>query len=161
MSEDRVAPRGHIAPELDAVDHTVLSLLTRDGRMSVAALAEAAHISRSHAYQRVDRLRAQGVITGFTARVDPVAAGLASSAYVTLKLRQHSWKRLRSTLLDIPEVHHVALVGGAFDVILLVRAADNEELRRVVFEVLQPMEEIVDTQTHLVFEDSDVSPERY
>lgn len=147
--------------ELDDVDRALLSHLTHDGRASVTALAEATHISRSHAYQRVNRLRAEGVITGYTARVDPVAAGLASSAYVTLKLRQHSWKRLRTTLLDIPEVHHVALVGGAFDVILLVRAQDNEALRRVIFDVLQPMEEIVDTQTHLVFEDSDVSAERY
>ena len=47
----------------------------------------------------------------------------------------------------------MALVGGTFDVMLLVRAADNEALRRFIFEVLQPMPEVMDTQTHLIFED--------
>ncbi|BCW49551.1 hypothetical protein StoSoilB13_18930 [Arthrobacter sp. StoSoilB13] len=55
----------------------------------------------------------------------------------------------------IPEVHHIALVGGDFDVILLVRATDNIHLRRVIFDQLQSMEGVLDTQTFLVFEDVD------
>ena len=62
-------------------------------------------------------------------------------------------RELQRQLRAIPEVHHVALVGGSFDVIMLVRAANNEALRRVVFEVLQALPEVVDTQTHLIFED--------
>ena len=54
-----------------------------------------------------------------------------------------------------PEVHHVALVGGDFDVILLVRAVDNIDLRRVIFDQLQSMPGVLDTQTFLVFEDLD------
>jgi hypothetical protein len=46
-------------------------------------------------------------------------------------------------------------VGGDFDVILLVRATDNVHLRRVIFDQLQSMEGILDTQTFLVFEDVD------
>jgi DNA-binding Lrp family transcriptional regulator len=140
---------------LDEVDRRILAELTRDGRQSVTSLAENVHISRAHAYARISRLTEEGVLTKFTALVDPVKAGLKSSAYVTLKVRQHSWRELREKLREIPEIHHIALVGGDFDVILLVRAEDNLDLRRVIFDRLQSMPGVLDTQTFLVFEDLD------
>ena len=144
------------APVLDEIDKRILDELTRDGRASVSAVAEAVHISRAHAYSRISKLTGSGVLTRFTAVVDPVKAGLRSSAYVTLKVRQHSWRELKEALRKIPEVHHVALVGGSFDVILLVRAEDNLHLRQVVFDHLQSMPGVLDTQTFLVFEDLDM-----
>lgn len=140
---------------LDDVDRRIIAELTRDGRMSVTLVAENVHISRAHAYTRIARLTGEGVLTKFTALVDPIKAGLKSSAYVTLKVSQHSWRELREQLRAIPEVHHIALVGGDFDVILLVRAIDNTDLRRVIFDQLQAMPGVQDTQTFLVFEDVD------
>ena len=138
---------------LDDVDRRIIAELTRDGRMSVTQVAENVHISRAHAYTRIARLTGEGVLTKFTALVDPIKAGLKSSAYVTLKVSQHSWRELREQLRAIPEVHHIALVGGDFDVILLVRAIDNTDLRRVIFDQLQSMPGVLDTQTFLVLED--------
>lgn len=140
---------------LDDVDQRIIAELTRDGRQSVTTVAQNVHVSRAHAYSRINRLQDEGVITRYTAVVDPVRAGLRSSAYVTLKLRQHSWRELRERLAAIPEVHHIGLVGGNFDVILLVRARDNVDLRRVIFDKLQSMPGVLDTQTFLIFEDVD------
>lgn len=140
---------------LDAVDHSILDQLRRDGRMSVTQVAENVHISRAHAYTRIARLTDEGVLTKFTALVDPVKSGRKSSAYVTLKVRQHSWRELREKLRSLPEVEHIALVGGDFDVILLVRGVDNSDLRRIVFDQLQSMPGVLDTQTFLIFEDVD------
>ncbi|MGG5175160.1 Lrp/AsnC family transcriptional regulator [Pseudarthrobacter sp. J1763] len=142
--------------QLDEVDRAIVAELTRDGRMSVTAVAESVHISRAHAYSRIARLTESGVLSKFTVLVDPIKAGLRSSAYVTLKVQQHAWRELREKLREIPEVHHIALVGGDFDVILLVRAVDNIDLRRVIFDQLQSMPGVIDTQTFLVFEDLDV-----
>jgi DNA-binding Lrp family transcriptional regulator len=86
---------------LDEVDRRILAELTRDGRQSVTSLAENVHISRAHAYSRISRLTEEGVLTKFTALIDPVKAGLKSSAYVTLKVRQHSWRELREKLREI------------------------------------------------------------
>lgn len=144
-----------VPAELDEVDRQIIAQLVADGRMSVTQVAHNVHISRAHAYSRINRLNREGILTRFTALVDPIKAGLTSSAYVTLKVRQHSWRKLRELLTAIPEVHHVALVGGDFDVILLVRARDNMDLRRVIFDQLQSMPGVLDTQTFLVFEDVD------
>lgn len=141
--------------QLDEIDRLILAELTRDGRSSVSAVAQNVHISRAHAYARIGRLTSSGVLSKFTALIDPMKAGLKSSAYVTLKVSQHGWRELREQLRAIPQVEHIALVGGDFDVILLVRAQDNEGLRRVVFDQLQSMPGVLDTKTHLIFEDLD------
>ena len=149
-------PAGQMAATtaaLDEVDRRIIAELVADGRLSMRALAERVHVSRANAYARVERLTRGGVITGFTATVDPLKLGLATSAYVTLSLRQSSWRALRERLRQIPEVKHIALVGGDFDAILLVRAADNAGLRRVVMEELQAIPEVLGTRTALVFED--------
>ena len=152
---EQTAPEVSMEVSLDDVDRDIIAELTRDGRMSVTQVAGNVHISRAHDYSRIGRLTGEGVITKFTAVVDPVKAGLKSSAYVTLKVQQHSWRTLREQLRAIPEVQHIALVGGSFDVILLVRATDNVHLRRVIFDQLQSMPGVIDTQTFLVFEDVD------
>ncbi|WP_394214948.1 Lrp/AsnC family transcriptional regulator [Brachybacterium vulturis] len=140
---------------LDELDERLLEELVRDGRQSVTALAKSLHISRAHAYARIGRLQDEEVITRFSAVVDPVRAGMRTSAYVTLKLRQHSWRDVKEALRGIPEIYHVSLVGGNFDVLLLVRARDNLDLRRVVFDFIQPLPGVLDTQTFVIFEDAD------
>jgi DNA-binding Lrp family transcriptional regulator len=146
--------------DLDETDLRILDELQRDGRASMSAVAQAVHISRAGAYARVNRLTEAGVITGFSARVDPVRAGLHSSAYVTLSVDQAPWQELRAQLIQIPEVKHIALVGGEVDLLLLVRARDNHDLRRVVLEQLQSIPSVRSTKTWLIFEDFDPVDER-
>jgi DNA-binding Lrp family transcriptional regulator len=138
---------------LDDTDHLILDELRGDGRLSMRALAERLHISRANAYARVERLRTAGVITGFTATIDPLRSGLGTSAYVTLHVRQADWRTVRQQLASIRGVTQVALVGGDFDVILLVRARDNADLRRIVLDEIQDLDGVVSTRTLLVFEE--------
>jgi DNA-binding Lrp family transcriptional regulator len=140
---------------MDGIDRRIVEELQADGRLSVRALAERVRVSRANAYARMERLTETGVITGFTVTIDPALAGMGTSAYVTLGVRQSSWRDIRERLRAIPEVRHMALVGGEFDAILLVRAADNDALRRVVLEQLQAIPGVISTRTSLIFEDSD------
>jgi len=67
-------------PRIDDTDLAIIHALRVDGRLSVRALAEQVHISRANAYARLERLRHDGVITGFTALVAPEHLGLGTSA---------------------------------------------------------------------------------
>jgi DNA-binding Lrp family transcriptional regulator len=149
-----------VATPLDDTDRRILDELVVDGRMSMRTLADRLHVSRANAYARVDRLQKSGVIRGFRADVDPVASGLATTAYVTLNLRQADWRRIREQLQALPGIAHIGLVGGEFDVILLVRARDNEDLRRLVLDEIQGMEGVLTTRTLLVFEEHEPTPGR-
>lgn len=146
-----------LAVDLDDTDRRILAELTADGRLSMRTLAERLHISRANAYARVDRLRTTGVIRGFTADIDATAAGLGTSAYVTLNVRQADWREIRAGLQGLPGVEHIGLIGGEFDVILLVRARDNADLRRLVLDEIQGMPGVLNTRTHLVFEEPEVN----
>jgi len=148
-----------VAGELDEVDERILEVLRRDGRASMTALAEVVHISRASAYARVNKLVEAGVIAGFSARVDPVKAGQHASAYVSLSIEQTSWQDVRARLSAIRGIEHIALLGGDSDVLLLVRARDNGDLRRVVLEELQAIPAVKSTRTSLVFEDFEPEPE--
>jgi DNA-binding Lrp family transcriptional regulator len=61
-------------------------VLRENGRISMRALAARLHISRSGAYLRVQRLAEAGVITGYSAWVDPQRYGYGLSAYVHSKI---------------------------------------------------------------------------
>jgi len=139
--------------EIDAVDRAILAELRRDARASMTAIAEAVHISRAGAHARIRRLTDAGVVTGYTVRTDPVLLGHHASAYVMLAIEQATWQDVRDRLRRIPEIEHMALAGGDFDVILLVRARDTRDLRRIVLEDIQAIPSIRSTRTTLIFED--------
>ncbi|GAB97305.1 DNA-binding Lrp family transcriptional regulator [Kineosphaera limosa] len=136
---------------IDETDRSLVRELVADGRASVRGLAQRLHISRANAYARLERLLSDGVIRGFTARVDPEKAGLATSAYVTLSIEQNAWREVSQALRDIEYVEHFALVGAEVDVVVLVRTPDNATLRRVVLEQIQAVRGVKDTRTWLIF----------
>jgi DNA-binding Lrp family transcriptional regulator len=117
------------------------------------------HVSRANAYARINRLVEDGVIRGFGARVDHERAGHGTSAYVTLKIVQNSWRTVRAQLRQLPGASHIALVGGDFDVLLLVHTPDNRALRELVLTRLQAIPEVLSTRTLLVFETEDLEPQ--
>ncbi|MBD0691948.1 Lrp/AsnC family transcriptional regulator [Kitasatospora sp. NPDC127059] len=143
---------------LDRVDRSILRLLQQDGRASIRSVAERVHVSRANAYARISRMVEDGIIRGFTARVDHERAGQGASAYITLKIVQNSWRTVREQLLALPGVAHIALVGGDFDVLLLVHTADNHALRELVLNRIQSIPQVLGTQTMLVFEETDQVP---
>jgi DNA-binding Lrp family transcriptional regulator len=143
---------------LDDIDRAIIRILRIDGRASVRSVAEQVHVSRANAYARINRLLDDGVIRGFTARVDQERAGQGTSAYVTLKIVQNTWRTVREALEQLPGAAHIALVGGDFDVLLLVHTADNRELRDLVLTRIQEIPEVLSTRTLLVFEETDLQP---
>jgi DNA-binding Lrp family transcriptional regulator len=147
------AGTGHSAVGLDNTDRAIIAELVHDGRTSIRALAEKLHISRANAYSRISRLRASGTIRGFTTRLDPPKMGLATTAYVSLTLDQNTWRTVSERLREIPCIESFALVGGDYDVLALVRAADNAELRRIVLEQIQDIPGVRSTRTWLVFDE--------
>jgi DNA-binding Lrp family transcriptional regulator len=154
LGPDRALSPGRTAPRLDNIDQAMLRELSTDARISIRALADRLSISRANAYSRLERLTTDGVITGYTTEIDPYKAGLGTSAYVMLTVEQTSWRAMQAGLQDIPYVQHIALVGGDFDVLLLVRTPDNATLRDVVLERIQAVKGIRATRTWLIFEEA-------
>ena len=71
---------------MDGTDREILGELMRNGRISFRDLGAAVGLSANAAADRVRRLRRDGIITGFTATVDPGAAGRLLVALIDVRL---------------------------------------------------------------------------
>ena len=124
------------APPLDDLDRQLLRLLAADGRMSYADLARETGLSTSAVHQRVRRLEQRGGITGYSARIDPVTAGLPLSAFVSIQpidpaAPDDAPDRLRH-LTAVEACHSVA---GEESYILQVRVAGPAELEQLLQDI--------------------------
>lgn len=145
---------GDSAPlRLDDVDRRLIRELVKDGRVSMLALAQRAHISRTHVYARIERLESAGVIEGFTARINLEKAGFATSALIAITIQQEAWRGLAEQLKTLQYVERFTLIGGDFDVLVVVRTPDNATLRDVVLERIRSLSGVRSTRTWLVFEE--------
>ena len=140
-------------PVLDDVDRRIVAALVDDGRLSVNELASRVGVSRATAYSRLDRLRSEGVITGFTATVDPTKLGLGVAALILVNVEQNEWRAARDELLHLPGVEYLAFTSGGFDMVVLVRVASIEALRDVVLDHLHGATHVQSTQTVFVLDE--------
>jgi DNA-binding Lrp family transcriptional regulator len=139
--------------DLDDVDRGIVAALVDDGRLSINELATRVGVSRATAYSRLDRLRSGGVITGFTATVDPAKVGQGVAALILVNVDQNEWRAARDELLDLPGVEYLAFTSGGFDMVALVRVASIEALRDVVLDHLHGTSHVRSTQTVFVLDE--------
>ena len=140
---------------LDHTDHQIIDLLQADARLSNRELAARVGLAPSTTLARVQRLIETGVLTGFSARVDPGALGLSLQVVVFVQLNSHRRDESRDfidQILGRPEVVQVFYVGGAQDLVVHVMARDTEDLRRVVLEGIASNPLVRHLETNLVFE---------
>jgi DNA-binding Lrp family transcriptional regulator len=141
------------ARHIDDIDRKLVDALRTDGRMSLTDLADAVNLSRSTAHARVQRLREDGVITGFTAQVDPAAIGLGVAALVFIGIDQHDWRALRDTLLAVPGVEYLAMCAGRFDLMMLIRSSTIAAMRDVLLEQVQRIDGVRSTETVFILDE--------
>ncbi|MEA2440609.1 MAG: hypothetical protein QOH76_2033 [Thermoleophilaceae bacterium] len=121
---------------IDAIDVKILQLLVADGRRTYGDIGRHVSLSSPAVKRRVDRLRASGVLRGFTAVVDHSAMGSATEALVELfyapgTLLDEVTRRLETH----PEVVEAWSVTGEADAIARVRTQDNADLERLIMEL--------------------------
>src|SRR5579875_3491982 len=104
---------------LDEIDERIVGALVEDARASYAEIGALVGLSAPAVKRRVDRLRAEGLITGFTALVDPAALGWATEAFVELYCTgRTSPDEIRAAMQDTSEVVAAYTVTGEADALL-------------------------------------------
>ena len=113
----------HPDPPLDALDVALLSLIRDNPRVGVLELSRLASVARPTVQSRLQRLEAEGIVTGYGPDVDLTAAGYPVHAFVSLEIAQGALEHVAAELSAIPD--------------LVDRQTDRSELgcRRVRIEV--------------------------
>src|ERR1700683_2007837 len=117
----------------DELDRRILHALVQDARASYAEIGSLVGLSAPAVKRRVDRLRAAGAITGFSARLSPGELGWTTEAYVELFCRgKTSPGEIGVAATKHPEVVSACTVTGEADALLLIRASDIRHFEQVV-----------------------------
>ncbi|SDR97515.1 Lrp/AsnC family transcriptional regulator [Microterricola viridarii] len=138
---------------LDEINMKILAELRDNGRISMSALAERVNVSRANVYTRVEQLMADGVITGFSARIDPAKAGLGICALVFLSVHPQSWERFRSQISEMTEIESCRITTGEHDAMLLIRGDEVGAIHDFVIGVLAALPEVKSVETVLVLDE--------
>ena len=119
-----------MAETLDAHDTRILAELQADARLTMAELGRRVHLSQPAVTERVRKLEAAGVITGYQATVNLQALGYGIRAIIRVGRAEyaHMVKLLRET----PEVVNAYNVTGEDSWILEIAVIDVEHLDAVV-----------------------------
>lgn len=129
---------------LDEIDRVLARELVADGRATLAHLAAAAGLSVSAVQSRVRRLEARGVVSGYTARIDPEAVGSMLSAFVAITPLDPSQPDDAPARLEhVPEIEACYSVAGDDNYVLLVHV---ESARALEF-LLQKIRTAADVKT--------------
>jgi DNA-binding Lrp family transcriptional regulator len=122
------------AADLDAIDRKIVAILRTDGRITNQALSERVGLSARPCLERLRKLEAGGLITGYGARLAPELAGHAIIAFAQISLRDHSVgrrERVEKVLKACPDVAELLVISGEADYLARIVAgslADYEEL---------------------------------
>ena len=129
---------------LDEIDRVLARELVADGRATLAHLAAAAGLSVSAVQSRVRRLEARGVVSGYTARIDPEAVGSMLSAFVAITpLDPSQPDDAPARLQHVPEIEACYSVAGDDNYVLLVHV----ESARALEGLLQKIRTAADVKT--------------
>lgn len=141
--------------QLTATDRRILDELARDGRLSNKELAARVGLPRSTCHGRVRALEAAGVIRGYHAEIDPVAARASVQALILVgvhdSVRDHL-PLVTERMRGIPGVQRVFLIGGEQDLVLHVACESVPALRDFIRTHLGSDPDLGRTQTQLIFE---------
>jgi Lrp/AsnC family leucine-responsive transcriptional regulator len=121
---------------VEEINRRIVSLLSRDGRMSFTELARQTGLSVSAAQQRVRRLERRGVIRGYAALVNPDDAGLPLTAFISIKpFDPAAPDDAPSRLAHLPAIEACHSVAGEENYILKVRVASPAALEDLLQQI--------------------------
>ena len=131
---------------LDATDWAILDELQRDGRIPYTELARRVNLSASATTERVRRLEAAEVITGYRAEVDLERTGYMALAVVRLKYPGTRHEPLRRLLGERSEILECLRTTGDNCYVLKVAATSMAQLE----EIIDALAQFGSTTTNLV-----------
>lgn len=113
---------------LDDVDERLLTLLEKNARTPVVALARAVGLSRSAVQDRLARLEDAGHIAGYTLVRGRSRNRPALRALLFLVIETRPCALVLSRFQDWPEVKSCWSLAGQLDAVVLVETGDAEQL---------------------------------
>lgn len=142
-----------MSAHLDRTDLALLAVLQHEGRITNAELAARVNLSASACLRRVQRLEADGVVTGYAALVDPKQVGLGLEAFVRVQLARHDTAAIDDFVArigDWDEVVACHALTGDMDYLVHVVVEDLAHFSRFLLDHLLNAAGVADVNSSFV-----------
>ena len=137
---------------IDFLDREIIQKLSENGRIAFSDLARELNISNSLVHLRVRKLQEFGVITGFSVKLAPKEVGFETITYTGIVTKEaHFSYSIAEKLKQIPEVVECHWVSGNYALFIKIVAANNEELRKILYEQIHQIEGVGSTDSFFSF----------
>jgi Lrp/AsnC family transcriptional regulator len=128
--------------QLDSTDRALLTQLQTDATWSTDRLAKQTGISKTAAWNRIQKLQQEGVIQRQVAILDPEKVGLPETFFIAVKTNKHQqqWlKKFQQVIERHPEIVEVHRLAGEVDYLMKVQVASTRDFdtlyKQVVSEI--------------------------
>ena len=124
---------------LDARDLDILRVLSSEGRITKAALAERVGLSPTPCWERLKKLEKVGVIESYRANINLRKLGPHVTIFVAAELNDHtaaSFQTFEAAMQRYDEVTACWALGGGFDYILQIVTRDIDAYQRLIDAML-------------------------
>ena len=112
--------------QFDLTDRKIISILQKDGRITMKHLGELINMSTPSTIDRVRRLEEAGVIKGYAAVVDYIALGYDMHSYIFVEVNQNKRPGLLEYIAKNQLIAGAHGVAGSKDMVLDVYCRTSE-----------------------------------
>jgi len=140
---------------LEGFDVKILRALQAEGRLTNVELAQRIGLSPSPCLRRLKRMEAEGIVFGYSARIDRERLGLGVTVFVEVGLERHreeEAERFKKVILKLPQVVSCHTISGESDFLLEVVLADLNQYSEFVLKNLRKIPGIKDLRSSFALE---------
>jgi len=140
---------------MDAKDWKIFNMLRENSREFIKTMARKLEMPHSTVYERMKKMKEEGIIKKFTIQPDYKKIGLGICAYVLISFNPESTKTQREVaeeIASLKEVYGVDIITGRWDILVKIRTSDMETLEEVILEKIRSIEGVEKTETLVVFQ---------
>ncbi|GAB4364056.1 MAG: Lrp/AsnC family transcriptional regulator [Oricola sp.] len=141
---------------LDDRDIKILSILSREGRISKTELARRINLSPTPCWERLKRLEQAGVIQGYHARISLKSIASHVVVFVVVELESHraeAFQAFEKAVGLYDEIVGCWALGGGYDYLMQVIARDINSYQRLMDDLLERKASMARYFTYIVTKD--------
>ncbi|MCW3172708.1 Lrp/AsnC family transcriptional regulator [Shewanella subflava] len=138
---------------MDKKDVKLLDILQKQGRISIADLADKMNMSDTPCLRRVKKLEQDRVITAYQAQLDPQKLDLNVSAFLYIRLTDCSSEftdKFEQEMTKLAHIMECLVVSGEYDYMLKIVAKDLLSLERLVKQHISNLDNVAQVSSTVV-----------
>jgi DNA-binding Lrp family transcriptional regulator len=142
--------------ELDLIDIKILNMLQKDAALSAKAIADKIGLSVSPTYDRINKLKANGVIEKNVVLLNRERLGLGVVAYCNLSLKSHATQTstaFEEQIITFKEIMEIVKLSGNYDYMLKIVTKDLSSYHDFIESKLAKLSNIANLQTSFVMKE--------